>query len=203
MSTRNNANTGKETTSAQEEDHGDFQTLIEKAITWKLMAKNDNCAVVLPNRLLRLATSAKESGRSKTAVNDTLDKIILIAQILQEWSWKDKSDEWRKELMEHMEEELTTRTNNICITIDGIGREARTTWKKLEEMTEKMTEVSTKIATIGNTIPDRDAQTGREEGEIENGPPKSSQRSRNKGQTDRHHLPDTIGLDPGRERAGG
>ncbi|KAJ3780274.1 hypothetical protein GGU10DRAFT_337304 [Lentinula aff. detonsa] len=162
--TRSNITIAKENTSTQDEDHGDLQNLIERAITWKLMAKDDNCAAVLPNKLLRLATLAKESGKTKTALNDTLDKITLIAQILQEWSWKDKSDEWRKELMEHMEEELTERTNNISITIDGIAREARTTWKKLEEMTGMMTEVSTKIATIGNTIPDRGTQTGREEG---------------------------------------
>ncbi|KAJ3745534.1 hypothetical protein DFH05DRAFT_1459294 [Lentinula detonsa] len=98
----------------------------------------------------------------KPSLNEILDKIVLMAKILQEWSWKERPDEWRKEMMENMEEELTTRTNNISLTVDGIAREAQETWKKLEEMTGKVTEISTKIATLGNAIPDRQTQTDEE-----------------------------------------
>ncbi|KAJ3765834.1 hypothetical protein FB446DRAFT_794671 [Lentinula raphanica] len=157
-----------------ESENEEFRVLIERAIAWKLMLKEDNCATVLPNRLLRLAASAKETGRTRSTLYETLDKIILIAKILQEWSWKDKADEWRKEMMEHMEEEIITRTSNVNTIVDGIAREAQSTWKKIEEMAGKVTEISTKIATLGNTIPDGRLQTGEEEGEISNGTPGAS-----------------------------
>ncbi|KAJ3725660.1 hypothetical protein DFJ43DRAFT_1041462 [Lentinula guzmanii] len=163
MTTRSTTSTGKDATSAQpklnfqtkmtphqrptsptltESENDEVQALIEKAIAWKLMSKGDSYtsyATILPNKILRLAISAKETGRTKPSLNEILDKIVLMAKILQEWSWKERPDEWRKEMMENMEEELTTRTNNISLTVDGIAREAQETWKKLEEMTGKAT----------------------------------------------------------------
>ncbi|KAJ3766144.1 hypothetical protein FB446DRAFT_708876 [Lentinula raphanica] len=184
MTSRNPTNSGKDGTPAQakqslqskttsnprptsptntENELEEFHTLIERAVAWKLMSKDDNCNVVLPNRLLRLAASVKETGRTRSSLNETLDKIILIAKILQEWSWKDKPDEWRKALMEHMEEEVNTSTERVNKVFEGIAREAGATWKKLEEVANSVTELSTKIATLGNTIPDRQFQPGEED----------------------------------------
>ncbi|KAJ3765987.1 hypothetical protein FB446DRAFT_709007, partial [Lentinula raphanica] len=191
MSTKNTTNSGKDGTPAHakqslqsktttsnprppspsitENENEEFQTLIEKAIAWKLMSKEDNCNVVLPNKLLRLSASAKENGRTRTSLNEILDRIVLIAKILQEWSWKDKPDEWRKALLEHMEEEITTQTDKVTASFDGIARESRNTWKKLQEMAGQVTELSTKIATLGNTIPVRQFQTAEEDSGTPNG----------------------------------
>ncbi|KAJ3724918.1 hypothetical protein DFJ43DRAFT_1157669 [Lentinula guzmanii] len=189
MTTRNTVNPGKDGTPTQtkiafqtktnpnsstrppspthtENETEEFQVLIDKAVAWKLMSRGDDCNVALPARLLQLVATVKESGRSRTALNETLDKIALAAKILQEWSWKDKTEGRRTELMENLEEELTQKTNTIGKKVKGIAAEAQETWKKLEEVTNAMTEISTKIATLGNTLPDNHHQNETEDGEL-------------------------------------
>ncbi|KAJ3724995.1 hypothetical protein DFJ43DRAFT_1041568 [Lentinula guzmanii] len=115
------ANTSERTSSPShtETEREEFQTLIDKAVAWKLMSKSDNLSAILPTKLVQLAAAAKENGRTRTTQGELLDKIILIAKILQEWSWKDKTDEWRHELLEHLEEEINEKVNGINTKIEG------------------------------------------------------------------------------------
>ncbi|KAJ3740274.1 hypothetical protein DFH05DRAFT_1529568 [Lentinula detonsa] len=149
-----------------ETEREEFQTLIDKAVAWKLMSKSDNLSAILPTKLVQLAAAAKENGRTRTTQSELLDKIILIAKILQEWSWKDKTDEWRHELMEHLEEEIYEKVDRITIKIEGIVREAQEAWKKLEEVTNRATDLSTRIATTSNSMTERTTSTQNEEGEL-------------------------------------
>ncbi|KAJ4470547.1 hypothetical protein J3R30DRAFT_3711439 [Lentinula aciculospora] len=176
MSTRSTTNTGKDSTPSQtklsfqskansnprpasttytERENEEFLALIEKAVTWKLMARDDDCNVVLPVKLLGLAAAAKETGRTRTALNDILDRIVLIAKILQEWSWKDKTGERTTDIMDTFEGELTERAGRIGERVDNIAREAHQTWKRLEEVANKVTDINTRIVTLNNSIPDR------------------------------------------------
>ncbi|KAJ3740765.1 hypothetical protein DFH05DRAFT_1579091 [Lentinula detonsa] len=104
--------------------------------------------------------------RSVLPPSSPLRDIILIAKILQEWSWKDKTDQWRHELMEHLEEEINEKVDGITTKIEGIAREAQEAWKKLEEVTNRATDLSTRIATTSNSMTERTTSTQNEEGEL-------------------------------------
>ncbi|KAJ4480987.1 hypothetical protein J3R30DRAFT_3700471 [Lentinula aciculospora] len=176
MSTRSTTNTGKDSTPSQtklsfqskanpnprpvsptytERENEEFLALIEKAVMWKLMARDDDCNVVLPVKLLGLAAAAKETGRTRTALNDILDRIVLITKILQEWSWKDKMGERATDIMDTFEGELTERAGRIGERVDNIAREAHQTWKRLEEVVNKVMDINTRIVTLNNLIPDQ------------------------------------------------
>ncbi|KAJ3743993.1 hypothetical protein DFH05DRAFT_1615105, partial [Lentinula detonsa] len=164
--TRTSENERTSSPNHTEGEREEFQTLIDKAVTWKLMSKSDNLSAILPTKLVQLATTAKETGRTRLNQNELLDRIILIAKILQEWSWKDKTEEWRHDLMQHLEEEINSKVEGITTKIGGIAREAQETWRKLEEATSKATDLSTKIATTNNTITERTIPADGEEGEL-------------------------------------
>ncbi|KAJ3713636.1 hypothetical protein C8R42DRAFT_727110 [Lentinula raphanica] len=162
--TKTNLNPRPTSPTQTEGENEEFQLLIEKAITWKLMSKDDECHEVLPTKLLRLAAAAKEPGRTKTALNEVLDRIALIAKILQEWSWKER----KTEIIENFEESLTVKAKMVGERVEEIATEAQAALSKLEEMTSRVTEISTKIATLGNSLPDRQQLSGKEDGEIAN-----------------------------------
>ncbi|KAJ4479264.1 hypothetical protein J3R30DRAFT_3404074 [Lentinula aciculospora] len=176
--TRTNSNTNPNPRTSSpthtESENKEFQILVDKAVAWKLMARGDDWSMALPDRMLQLVVAAKETSRTKTALNEALDKIALAAKIMQEWSWRDKTEERKIEIMESIAGELTMKTNKKGEKVEGIAMTAQTTWARLEEVTNKITEISTKIATLGNSLPDSHHHSDGEDGELTDGPLKAS-----------------------------
>ncbi|KAJ3863809.1 hypothetical protein EV359DRAFT_82036 [Lentinula novae-zelandiae] len=127
----------------------DQRTLIAKAITMKLMASDEDCTVVLPVKLMKLATAVKD-GKTKITQGDMWEKVTLIGKILQECSFHDQMKHFRDELIEKMEEWFDDKTCRLEGRVKIMRKEVEDASKATEKLKEKMEELVKDLEARGN-----------------------------------------------------
>ncbi|KAJ3724599.1 hypothetical protein C8R42DRAFT_719265 [Lentinula raphanica] len=150
---------------ASNDDETPVDTLIARTTNLRLLKPGEDCFLALPVQLVRLAAEASDGTVATRRAN--WDKVALIGKILQEISWKDRTEEFRKSTVAGVASILKSDNAATREMVKALEGETKELAKKLTETT---TELKNTVEEMGRTLAQKkNNAAGLEEGEILHG----------------------------------
>ncbi|KAJ3899178.1 hypothetical protein F5879DRAFT_1062557 [Lentinula edodes] len=100
------------------------------------MKKGDNCLTAFPTQLVRLAAEKTDGSGATASRKKAWEKVGLMGKMLQEMSWKDRTNELKEDIVEH----ITQKIDNKVLTFKTWVTTAKNETAEAARMVEKVTE---------------------------------------------------------------
>ncbi|KAJ3858848.1 hypothetical protein EV359DRAFT_87129 [Lentinula novae-zelandiae] len=141
--------------------------LQNKAIAEGLMKKGDDCFTAFPTQLVRLAAEMTDGSGTTVSRNKAWEKVGLMGKMLQEMSWKDRTNELKEDIAEHITQKIDDEVLTFKTWVTTAKNETAEAARMVEKATEYIKEV---MGRLDFNMSNGETAVEGEEGEITDSP---------------------------------